>query len=426
VTFPQYIKFRLDLSNAAAVQKVTLIYGIDRLSCQSSTARQEVDFKPGSQVSLEWKLEFDRSGAIPPGVEIWWQWEIIDGSGNFVQTEKKTLVVQDKRFDWQSLNQSGITVQWYLGPQSFGQSILQDALRDIKHLSSQMNIKPTHKIRIIVYASTQAMRQALVSSDDWTGAVAMPDYSSILLGLAPDELSYADYYISHELTHLVVGELTFNCMGVNLPTWLDEGLAENAQGKPSQAEIDAVILAIESQTLPSLSDIATRFSADGDQASLEYTQSDLAVDYLLHTYGPEKMSSLLAAFQSGLLTDEALLKVYGLDTAGVDMAWWKSLGFSGVVASPEKKPTSTPVPTMALWTALVRPTATPTSTPAPTATKTVSPSAIPVSPTSAASTAYVAPASNPSDRSPVPSCLGILLMPALLVLFLIRKKESVK
>jgi hypothetical protein len=422
VSFPQFIKFRLDAGSPVGIQKVTLVYGTDRLSCESSTARMALDFDPGKQVSLEWKLEFARSGAIPPGVDIWWQWEITDALGKVVQTEKKSLDVQDKRFDWRSLTQNGITVQWYQGSQSFGQAIMQNALRDIKSLSSQMNIKPTHKIQIIVYASTQAMRQALVISDSWAGAVALPDYSTIFLGLAPDELGYADYYIPHELTHLVVGELTFNCMGVNLPTWLNEGLAEIVQEKPSQAALDAVILAIESHTLPALDYIASGFSADGDLARLEYTQSYLAVDYLLKTYEPEKMSSLLAAFQSGLLTNEALLKVYGMDTTGVDAAWRKSLGFNGVVPSPEKKPTCTLVPTMALWTAAVRPT----ETASPVPTRTAVPSTIPVSPTSAVSNVIAAPAGDPPDRSLVPFCLGILVMPVVLVLFMIRKKESVK
>jgi hypothetical protein len=426
ITFPQYIKFQLDASSEAGIQKVALIYGTDQLSCQPSSARQALDFEPDKQVSLQWKLEFLSSGVIPPGAEAWWQWEITDGLGNVSQTEKQSLLIQDGRFEWHRLKRNGISIQWYQGPASFGQAILDYADKDLKRLSSQMDMQPTRPIWITVYASTEEMRAALVRSDSWAGAVALPEYGSILLGLAPSELNYADYYIAHELTHLVVGELIFNCQGVELPTWLNEGLADNVQGKPSQEELDAVVLEIESQTLPALSEIARGFSADGDQARLEYTQSNLAVEYLLETYRPEKMIALLAAFKSGLITDEALLKVYGMDTTGVDTAWRKSLGFSGVVSSPAKKETSTLVPTLALWTSGVRHTGTPTATPEPTATRTAIPSASPVPPASTAVSAPAVPAGEIPGRSPIPYCSGALMVPVLLVLFLIGKKESVK
>ena len=35
--------------------------------------------------------------------------------------------------------------------------------------------------------------------------------------------------VIHELAHLLVEEVTFNCFG-GLPTWLDEGLAVYAEG----------------------------------------------------------------------------------------------------------------------------------------------------------------------------------------------------
>lgn len=98
VTFPEFIKFQLDASSAAVIQNVTLVYGTDLLTCQSSTSRHRLDFEKDKQVSVEWKMEFTRSGAIPPGVEIWWQWEITDTSGNLTQTEKKSITVQDERF----------------------------------------------------------------------------------------------------------------------------------------------------------------------------------------------------------------------------------------------------------------------------------------------------------------------------------------
>ncbi len=245
----------------------------------------------------------------------------------------------------------------------------------------------------------------------------------------------AEYYLSHELTHLVVGELTFNCMGVELPTWLNEGLAENNQGKPDQEEVDAVILEIESGTLPGLIEIANGFSADGDRARLEYTQSDLVVEYLLQKDGPEKMSDLLSAFQSGLLTDEALQKVYGLGTLELDSAWRQSLGLSGSVPHPETKLTNTLVPTLALWTAAIIPPAKTTPIPSPSLTpepvsqatptpnETLSPTATLASPTpTELGTSTTPPRPDPSLPI-ILDCMGTLIVPTILILFLNQKRR---
>lgn len=428
MVFPRSITFQLDASSNVEIQNVILIYGIDRLSCQSSTSRQALELTHGKQVSLSWKLEYDRSGMIPPGAQIWWQWEISDDQGILSQTEKKSVTVQDDRFEWRRLDGQGISVQWYQGSLSFGQTILQDAENDLQRLSRLMDIQLSKKIWITVYASTEEMRTALVRSADWVGAVTLPDYSSILLGLAPTDLVVAEYYISHELTHLVVEELTFNCMGVELPTWLNEGLAENVQGEPGQEDIDAVILAIESQSLPALRDIGSQFSSDADKARLEYIQSNLVVKYLLQTYGSGKMRELLMAFQSGLITDEALQKVYGIDSAGIDREWRKSLGFSEAAEIPAKKPTGTPVPTLAIWTSVIPPKKTGTSTPGPIETVTISPSVTPASLTSP-TPAIVDQPGDPVYGSPETSqnqCfMGFLIAPTVLFLFLIRKKECV-
>ena len=315
-------------------------------------------------------------------------------------------------------------MQWYQGTRSFGQVILQDAEKDLKRLSSQMNIQPTGKIWITVYPTTGEMRQALVGIENWAGAVALPDSGSVLMGLAPEELSYADFYLSHELAHLVVGQLTFNCMGVELPTWLNEGLAETAQGELSQGERDAVIQAIKSQKLPTLNEIANGFSPYQDQAGLEYTQSDMVTEYLLQTFGPKKISDLLAAFQSGLITDEALQKVYGMDTAGVDSAWRKSLGFSGPAATNQvTQPARTQVATLSLWTSVVRLTETATQTPIPTATGIAAPAVSTATPIPPVPSVSATPIPDTNKRSRFPFCAGSLILPAALILFLIRKRR---
>ena len=56
-------------------------------------------------------------------------------------------------------------------------------------------------------------------------------------------------------------------------------------------------------------------------ATLSYAESYTVVDYLITTYGKDKMLELLETFREGASYDGALTEVYGFDTSGLDQRW---------------------------------------------------------------------------------------------------------
>jgi hypothetical protein len=186
--------------------------------------------------------------------------------------------------------------------------------------------------------------------------------------------------IPHEISHLVIHSLVFNCVGATLPTWLSEGLSERALGRISKAQNNELSAAIKDELLPPLRALEGTFSAFGDEAGLSYAQSYSVVSFMIAEYGSEKIGQLLTAVKSGQTIDEALQSIYGMDTDGLDAAWRASLGFvlptAAQPVSSAPTATNTTIPTLALWTSPVRLTATstvpPTSTPAPSSTPTPS------------------------------------------------------
>ena len=371
------VQFQLSAASQTEIQKVLLLYGTNGLSCQETISRQEMDFTPARELDLEWELDLSNGRALPPGAEVWWQWQITSAGGAELTTEKKSLLIQDRRYLWQTLSQNKVSIQWYQGDGAFGQNLMVIAQNSLDRLSSQMGIQPGRTIRITVYASSEALQGALGGTFGWVGGAAIPEYSSILLGLGPADDAYARQVIPHELAHLVIGELVYNCLGVELPTWLSEGLAENAEGRMKPADRTAVIEALQAGRLADLSTLESGFSPYPDQAVLEYAQSGLVVEYLIQTYGPDRLYRVLTGMRDGLLVDEALMKVYSLDTTGLDAAWRASLGFTSEAATQGGQvgaPSRTPVPTLALRVTVMRPSLTPTAAPTATAT---SPTAIP-------------------------------------------------
>jgi hypothetical protein len=340
-----------------------LLYRTNALTCQSSFAQQQVDFIQATDVETEWEWDFTRNGILPPGAEIYWQWEINDAEGNILLTDEQTFVVNDPRQTWNHLSAGQIYMQWYQGNLSFGQSLLEIASQSLKRLSDQAGIRPTGRIWITVYPSVEELQTVDIHTTEWAGGLAYPTFNSTIVAISPDELLWAGEVIPHEIGHLVTESIVFNCRGMWLPTWLDEGLAMYAEGSIPQGYMGAVITALKHNKLPPLRSLERGFSSDAETALISYGQSGMVVTYLLEQYSSQKMADLLAAIQSGLVINKALQAIYGIDTDGMDAEWRISLGYEPQPTLPPASPYQTTVPTLALWTSVIQLTNTPTSLP---------------------------------------------------------------
>jgi hypothetical protein len=402
VNFPSGILFELEASSAAPLTRAILHYGAEGRACNAGGAQQSVKLDPDTSIAVEWEWDFSEIGVLPPGVRFWWQWELHDAGGAELLTEKQWAAVTDRRYDWQRLERPALTVTWAEGSQAFGAGLLDLSLTSLNRLEREMGVAPSGAVLLVVYPDTDAVGESLLYLPEWTGGVAFPAYNLVVTGIAPGESAWAADVVPHELAHLVVGALIFNCKGVGLPTWLNEGLAVSAEGEPSAGELEPLQAALHAGRLPALRTLANGFQADAGRAALSYAHSGAVVRYLLNAHPPEKMGELLAAVRDGARIDLALERVYGLDTDSLDTAWRQSEGVAitptppgAATAAPER----TPVPTLSLWTAVPSPAPTlPPASPAPTATpRAVAQADTPTAPAILAPS--LAPAATPTPQS---------------------------
>ena len=105
--------------------------------------------------------------------------------------------------------------------------------------------------------------------------------------------------------------------------------------------------AIRSDQLLSVRSLSGGFSEVPSRAYLSYSQSYSIVKFLIDTYGQEKMNSLLISLRDGTTIEDALLRIYGFDVEGLEIAWRESIGAAPRPASaqPTAQPTPTFVPT---------------------------------------------------------------------------------
>jgi hypothetical protein len=161
----------------------------------------------------------------------------------------------------------------------------------------------------------------MVATEEWTGGVKYMEFNVISIGISAGNLDWGKKAIAHELGHEVTHQLLTSPYSAYLPLWLDEGMAMHAEGAQDDNARNALIKAVKDGSIATLKSLSGPFPADPNDAAYAYAQSQSVVEYLLDKYGNTKMHDLLVYFNDGHTIDEALTKVYGFDTAGLDGAW---------------------------------------------------------------------------------------------------------
>lgn len=347
--FPNTVTFSASLQSGAVITSVMLEYGTEQQTCGQVIAKAYPQFTPAASLDVEWTWDMRQSGSLPPGAAIWWRWHFTDQAGNETVSEKKTVTWLDDVHPWQTISAGDLRLHWYGFETSFAQDMLNAGVGGLEFNATQSGLKTEAPIDLYVYANYDDMREAILYEPSWTGGMAFSEHNIVIMGTSSGaDTNWDKTTVVHELTHVLVGHLTFSCLG-DVPTWLNEGLAVYSEGEldpSSAAQLDAAIRNGDLLTVRSLS---VGFSEVADKASLSYSQSYSIVKFLIETYGQDKMTDLLKALRDGSTVDDALLRIYGFDVDGLEDAWRAAIGADPrpVSAQPTAQPTPTVVPTYA-------------------------------------------------------------------------------
>ena len=344
--FPNAISFHADITGAAKITSVVLEYGDQQETCGTVIAKAYPQFTPGTSVSVDWKWDMHQSGSMPPGAQIWWHWRITDETGKETVSDQKTVTWLDSKHNWQTLTDTNLRLHYYDIGQAKAQDLMDAAKTSLARNLQQAGLKPDGSMDVYIFATYSDLQAAVLYEPSWLGGQAFPDFNIIIVGLSGSDAQYDRNVVIHELTHVLVGHLTFTCLG-GVPQWLNEGLAVYSEGpldSASQAQLDQ---AVKDNTLLTVRSISGAFSAEAGKATLSYAESDSLVNYLLQTYGQPKMTTLLMSLRDGHTIDEALTSTYGFNVDGLEDAWRKSLGAAPRTnAQPTAVPSPTFVPTI--------------------------------------------------------------------------------
>lgn len=318
--FPSQLSFGLSAQSNVDITDIRLRFTIDQDSFAEVISEGYVEFTPGTTVDVSWALEMFKIGGLPPGATVEYWWRVKDASGKMVETAPAQVRYDDTRYSWRSLTEGKVTIYWYEGDDFFARELMSATQQALERLAEDTGACLEKPAQLYIYASSEDLKGAMIHPQEWTGGVAYTRYSIMAIGIAPDDTSWGKTTIAHELTHLVIHQMTLNPYN-ELPTWLDEGLAMYNEGPLDPARTSYLTWAITENKLISVQSLSSPFSAYAEEAYLSYAESYSLVEYLITTYGQEKMLELLNTFREGSGYDAALERVYGFDMDGLDSLW---------------------------------------------------------------------------------------------------------
>jgi len=210
VEFPYKLDFSLSVESDVDITDIRLHYQVDRMSFARVTSEVSVDFVPAASVDADWSWDMRKTGGLPPGSGVLYWWTVGDASGDRVETAPIEIRFDDNRYPWQSLTEGRVTIYWYQGEDSFAQELMDTAHLALARLNQDTGAELEKQVEMYIYADTDALRGGMVFPQEWTGGVAFTRYGILAIGIAPDKLDWGRRTIAHELTHLVIHQVTLN------------------------------------------------------------------------------------------------------------------------------------------------------------------------------------------------------------------------
>jgi hypothetical protein len=301
----------------------------------------KVNFKTGDRKTLQYGyMDFETNdnkvsgvmdfrinttnGYIPPGSTITWNIIVYFEDGSQFSSENNEFIMLDTRFDdWDSIEGEYITI-YYRYSKSRAKTLLEECEFLIKDMEAIVG-KTEDKIALTLYNNYAEMIEAVRSKSKTsdreliTAGQAFDESSVVLVLAGRSDIGTA----THEIMHILVGRATDG--SINLPLWLNEGLAEYANRDKTVSYDLYLEWGIGTNQLKPLSQLRT-FPGDPKLTLVSYGQSRSVVRYMIDNYGQEKMYILLNNLSQGMTIDEALLDSYGFELSTLDSNWRDTIG----------------------------------------------------------------------------------------------------
>jgi peptidase MA superfamily protein len=285
-------------------------------------------------------------GHIVPNTTFVARWRVTERDGRAWLGPEVTHVYADDRIAWKTLSGDVVRVHWSEGGNDFGRRALAIGDKAIADTAALLGVTETEPIDFYIYADQQRFYDALgPGTRENVGGQAHADIRTMFALITPAEIddTWVDVVVPHELVHLVFATATDNPYH-DPPHWLNEGLAvylSEGYTREYRNEVDG---AVRNETIMPLEGLAGAFPTTFDRFHLAYGESVSAVDHVVSTHDRDALVALIRSYATGKSDDEAFAAALGVDVAGFEAEWLKSLGASLPVRHGPQPAPPGPVP----------------------------------------------------------------------------------
>lgn len=254
-------------------------------------------------------------------LEFWY--EVVVDDGNAYASDRQSLYYADNRFEWQNRRSEPFEAFWHEGDNAFGQSLLDIAHQGLEQINLLLPVQPPGEVKIYAYANAVDMRATLqVSGRNWIGAHTDPDLGVMVVSLppGPEQRLEMERQIPHELMHI----LLYQKIGpayVNLPAWLNEGLASVAELYPNPDYLVLLDSAYQKGSLHPIVSLCATFPRDAAGAYLAYAEAASFTRYLHQKFGSSGIEQLVQAYADGMDCERALQVSLGAPLNQLELEW---------------------------------------------------------------------------------------------------------
>ena len=325
IDFPDELVITLEAEADAVITQITFFY---RLGRQKATIYGYPRFTPGTQVKTEFKIKTGGANFLPTGVDIEYYYVVRDAAGNAFESEHFFLEYKDPSFDWQRLQDGDLVILWHDRSRTDVERVLADVAPRVEDVKALFGLGDAGVMKaVIVNSSREARRSFPFISEAATSGHVYGGFAFgamgvfVLRGLDPDG-------IVHEMTHLLLDEAIDSPLA-RVPSWLNEGLAMYFEVGRTFRESALANADRDGDLLP-LRGMHSQPGRPRD-VGLFYAKAQSVVDYMMESYGPGAMVTLLGAINSGRDIDTAVRQAYGMSLDELDRRWSARLADQSVV-----------------------------------------------------------------------------------------------
>lgn len=236
--------------------------------------------------------------------------------------------------EWQSVERERLTLYHQLPDSVRVNRFLSELIVQREVVRKKLGHIPATAMRVYL-APSQSEFDALTKGrlPHWSAAVAMPASRTIVLKAGAFERRIQT--IQHELSHV----LLYAAVGPHVPVWFNEGVAMWASHEWRLEHTASVLYAVFAGGLIPLADIDAVLKFSSVKADLAYTESLLAVLYIIRLGGENAIVAMIGELSHDAPFDVALFRVTQKTPYEFELAWQDYVsgrfGLTALLVSPD-------------------------------------------------------------------------------------------